>query len=519
MKKKKILVVFLMLLIISIVISNIFSNNYSVKKNDITYDNEMFAYMLEECNGSNCEYKESKTNAWPSMAYIYNPSLSMCIDAKGNSLTGILSYDKNLNVAKLTNTKSSTYCVLYFDKDDEKPVIEDFYVNNSDGYVASKDVSGYVTWEDDDVVEYCINTTNSTSGCSWKSTTGKKVDYTYDIGNGTGEKTLYAFIKDVAGNISDSKSYKLNQDTGRPVITTFTITNTNGYVTSQNVGGSITWNDNDVVEYCINTTNSTSGCSWKSTTGKKVDYTYDIGNGTGEKTLYAFIKDVAGNISDSKNYTVKQDTSKPVIQNFSLDNIDGFTNKTKDTGSITWNDNDVVSYCVTATNNSSSCTWSNVSGKKADFTYDLGSQGEKTLYAFIKDNVGLVSDVKSFKITLDTEGPVVTIVETQGYCESTAWVVSNITDNYSGIKSYTISGKDVYGKDILATKEDTTYSKNLTNYAISLGDLTHVNTQVEVYATDRLGNKSSVVSAYVSLPWGCGVDPWLDPCLFYDWKC
>ncbi len=413
---KKYFKICVIVIFISLIIGYLFLLNKgnNIQKDNITYNDKMFAYMLEECNGSNCEYKESKTKAWPNVGYVYNSSLSMCIDAEGNSLTGILSYDNRLNVAKLTNTKSSTYCVLYFDKDNQKPVIKDFYVNNSDGYVAGKDVSGYVTWEDEDVVSYCISTTNNASSCVWKDATGKRAEFTFDIGNGAGDKTLYAFVKDTANNVSDSKSYK-----------------------------------------------------------------------------------------------VTQDATKPTIKSFSLNNIDGFTNNKQDAGSITWDDNDVTKYCINTINNSSSCTWKDASGKKIDFTYDLGSQGEKTLYAFLKDKGGLISDSKSVKITLDTEGPVVTIVKSQGYESGEITLTLNITDNYSGIKSYTINKQ---GTSNTTSQNVPTYSRSLTNQTLSISVSSTGNHTVEAYAIDRLGNKGPVVTTTANVPESCTCCPsWACP--------
>lgn len=73
-------------------------------------NNDMFAIMLEQSDGT---YKEDKSNTWPTDGYTYNESMSGCIDINGNRLDGVLTYDSTNNIATVDTGKTS-YCYLYF---------------------------------------------------------------------------------------------------------------------------------------------------------------------------------------------------------------------------------------------------------------------------------------------------------------------------------------------------------------------------------------------------------------------
>ena len=62
---KKYFKICVIVIFISLIIGYLFLLNKgnNIQKDNITYNDKMFAYMLEECNGSNCEYKESKSLA------------------------------------------------------------------------------------------------------------------------------------------------------------------------------------------------------------------------------------------------------------------------------------------------------------------------------------------------------------------------------------------------------------------------------------------------------------------------
>jgi phage tail protein X len=108
-------------------------------------------------------------------------------------------------------------------------------------------------------------------------------------------KTLYAFAKDAAGNISPPANASVTitlPDTTAPVISAFTLPTASAIliipvstlVGSDNVG---------IIGWCLAETNSATSCTWSAT--KPTAHTFN--GGSGQRTLYAFAKDAAGNAS------------------------------------------------------------------------------------------------------------------------------------------------------------------------------------------------------------------------------
>lgn len=96
--------------------------------------------------------------------------------------------------------------------DKTKPKVDSFTINsNKSGYNA-KNTTIKVTSSDDSsgVDKVCITTSNDSKTCSWldlSSNTYTNSNYNVPSSDGSGATdTLYAFVKDKAGNISDSKS-------------------------------------------------------------------------------------------------------------------------------------------------------------------------------------------------------------------------------------------------------------------------------------------------------------------------
>jgi hypothetical protein len=229
------------------------------------------------------------------------------------------------------------------------------------------------------VTGYCLSETNNSSGCSWVSTAPANFSF-----SSAGSKTLYAFAKDAAGNISTSASATVTiTDITPPSISAFTIPATSSsltvailtFIATDNVG---------VTGYCLSDTNNSSGCVWSSTV--PVNFIFSA---EGSKTLYAFAKDAAGLISTNASASVTitlPDTTLPSITSFTIPATS--TNLTLAVTTFTATDNRAVTgYCLSETSNSSGCSW--VSSAPANFTFN--TVGSKTLYAFAKDAAGNIS--------------------------------------------------------------------------------------------------------------------------------
>jgi hypothetical protein len=113
-----------------------------------------------------------------------------------------------------------------------------------------------------------------------------------------GDHIDYLCIKatDDALNTSYQLVGQLNTDNTAPIITSFIVPTTLSSLTipisTFTVSGSAT-------NYCLTEVNSSAGCSWSGTV--QTEYIFAT---EGSKTLYAWTKDAAGNISDSSSDSV-----------------------------------------------------------------------------------------------------------------------------------------------------------------------------------------------------------------------
>ena len=139
------------------------------------------------------------------------------------------------------------------------------------------------------VTGYALTESTTSAGASWRTTA--PTSYTFAT---AGTKTLYAWAKDAAGNISTSKSASVTitlTDTTAPTISTFSVPVASSSLTVSPIV--LTATDNTAVaEYALTETATSTGATW--TTTAPTSYTFAT---AGAKTLYAWAKDAAGNIS------------------------------------------------------------------------------------------------------------------------------------------------------------------------------------------------------------------------------
>lgn len=147
------------------------------------------------------------------------------------------------------------------------------------------------------VTGYLITTTGTvplSTDPAWSATAPTSV--TLPPTTLSGACTLYAWAKDNAGNISSSLSASVTIDLAVPTVTAFSLA---PYINSLTVpvkqftaigifGG--------ITGYCLTEVNDSSGCNWSATA--PISYTF---SSIGSKTLYAWAKDAAGNISEPVN--------------------------------------------------------------------------------------------------------------------------------------------------------------------------------------------------------------------------
>ena len=330
----------------SVKLENVNLENNSIIKND----KSNFAIMLGDKDGV---YTESNESVWPSnLKYNYNAERSGCIDSNGNELVNVLNYDSTNQTVNLS-VNSTAYCYLYFDLDGVVPQEFEFYLGGQSNpdYTNNPLVDIYINYNDNDISHYCVTEENSSENCNWNETSSSPVNTTYILSSGDGLKTVYAYTKDLAGNISEQVIDTTNLDTEKPTNNTISINSNATYAQSTSV--TLTLSSVGATEMCISNTNSCT--SWEPYATSK---SWTLTSTDGNKTVYVWYKDNANNITDSVSDSITLDSTGPVIS--TQPSNSSVTVGNNATFKVVTSSSDGVTY-QWQYRSSSSGTWSNAS--------------------------------------------------------------------------------------------------------------------------------------------------------------
>jgi hypothetical protein len=344
-------------------------------------------------------------------------------------------------------------------------------------------VAGYMVKE--------VSAVPSAGDGGWSATA--PTSYTF---GSAGTKTLYAWAKDGAGNVSTTASATTTitlPDTTPPTVS-LTMPATSSSLTvpitvtaTDNAGGS------GVAGYMVKEVSAVPSAGdggWSATA--PTSYTF---GSAGTKTLYAWAKDGAGNVSTTASATTTitlPDTTPPTV---SL-TMPAISSSLTVPITVTATDNPggsgVAGYMVKEVSTVPSAGdggWS----ATAPTSYTFGSAGTKTLYAWAKDGAGNVSTTASATTTItlpDTTPPTVAIT----FPVNGQTVSGTIIIRASASDDIGVIGVQFEIDGVAAAVEDTSapYSISWNTAAVSNG--VHVLTAV---ARDEAGNQA--VSEAVSV--------------------
>src|SRR3989338_4153518 len=270
---------------------------------------------------------------------------------------------------------------------------------------------------------------------SIQTTTSYNSNVSFTLSSGNGNKTIYVWFMDGAGNISQSSSaaITLNQtDTTAPSSPSVSINNGDTLTTSTAVTLTLSATDNvGVTAYYVSENSavpSANASGWKSVTpsvsySAVVPFTLSSGSiGSSIKTVYVWFRDTAGNISASANDSITltiSDSTAPSIPAISINGGASSTTSTVVTLSLSAaDDTGVKGYYVSensAVPSANASGWISVTPSVSysavvPFTLSSGSIGSsiKTVYAWFRDSAGNISVRVSDTITLtisDTTAP------------------------------------------------------------------------------------------------------------------
>ncbi len=210
------------------------------------------------------------------------------------------------------------------------------------------------------------------------------------------ERTYYAWVKDEIGNISKSQQFT-TKVIGNIIfnVTPSTWTNGDVIVTATNVGG-------------MTLQTSTDGSTWQDTSSQKL---------TQNGTVYARIKDYTSETASVKVTNI--DKIAPTISNVEIT-----SNRATVIATDNANGSGIAEYAITEANVKP------VAGFQKSNVFENLAQNT-TYYAWVKDNVGNVSEGRKFTIgsVAKSEGNITFKYEPQGPTNRDVVVTSDTTEN------------------------------------------------------------------------------------------
>lgn len=372
--------------------------------------------------------KNGFTRYWDDISkvpYLYNPTSKIWISyddeqsiaekanyALDNNLGGMMIWalyqDDDSNGYPLMTTVFNTMNGV-IQTDTEAPQIVSF---TSPSSATSSSVNINIeTYDNIGVTGYLIKTndpnTPSTSDSQWKSSKPKKINLTKN-----GELTIYLWVKDNAGNISQHASQQITvkvSDSQAPIITEFSTSNST--IVTEKIDIKITATDNiSVSGYFIkfddSSTPSVNDSGWE-----YIKPLVTVVPEFGERTVYLWVKDVSGNISTPSNFSVnyiENDTESPVINSFTTTEDTVF--RPEIIVEIDASDNVGISHYLIKQNDSSTPESNSSDWKSFKPKYLTLPVGVTTLYLWVKDIEGNISVISSLTVTYldnDNSKPVI----------------------------------------------------------------------------------------------------------------
>jgi hypothetical protein len=331
--------------------------------------------------------------------------------------------------------------------------------------------SGAVQWA-------VVNGTNppATGFPEWKNT----APTSFTLPGADGSKTISAFVRDLAGNVSVASTKVVIVDNVAPAATLSAPAATSTRPISVTVGG--TDNASGVAAYAVvDGTVAPDAASPLWSASPQTGWTLPVNDST--KTISAFVRDLAGNVSPAASAQVILDTTAPGVW---LDAPDHYNSTTPwvSVWDDDWGGSGVTHWAIvqgTSQPAPGSATW--VTSRPSGVTVTAGD-GAKTVSIWARDALGHVSAIDSEVITIDTVAPTVSLGALPARTNNRTINVSmSGSDNASGIAKWAINesgSAPSWGSNLWKNNA-------LTSYTISGSEGTRT---LRAWTRDNAGNVS-----------------------------
>ena len=378
------------------------------------------------------------------------------------------------------------------------------------------------------VTGYFVSETNTTPSAgaftAITATTSYSANVAFTLSAGAGVKTVYAWFKDAADNISTVVSDTvelISSDTNFPLNGTISLAGGATTTSSTSITATITATDNiAVTHYYLSETKTTPTAVnfvdtfTTSSTSVSETVNFTLSGGDGQKIVYAWFKDAADNISDYAYDIITlglPDSTAPASATISLDGGAASTTSYQVSAAITGTDAvGINGYYLSETNSTPSANDfiavvpTTSLSITANFNLSVGD-GTKTVYLWLKDAANNISASANDTIDLtlsatsDDIAPVITsfAAEDGATTETRQVILTFAGTDAVGIAGYYLSetaNAPSSGSFQLITPT-TSLSKRLT-YNLSQGGGEKV---VYLWLEDGQGNISNVSSVRITL--------------------
>lgn len=456
--------------------------------------------------GASYIYQRDTDGAWNEVA-LFHASDMQANDYFGNSvsisnntiLVGAFREDGGPGDPVPDAGAAYLYDIAYLD--DEAPVIDEFAMTSPEPIYNSEITINIESSDNMGVTNWIIKETPDIPDVfnpAWQRE--KPTGYTLTSGYGT--YTLYAWVMDGAGFVSNGASvtFDSEQDLEAPLVTVFDLTSTLP-LTVPEVSFELEGTDNnDVSSWIITEVEiqpDLNDAGWL----PDVPQSYTLTSGYGSYTLYAWARDANNNISYAAPLAVEyRDGEAPVIEYFILTSGSPTVNPGI-TFELSGSDNVAVTgWMVTSSEIPPDAGDSGWLGA-IPAGYTLASYGTYTFYAWARDFEGNVSISASLSVEYDdTEPPVITEFSLEGGSPVTD---PNISIDLHGTDNVAITGWMITESAVPPAAGDSGWNAGAPeSYTLVSG---YGTVSVYAWAKDYNGNVSS--SASVTLEYRDAVAP------------
>lgn len=261
----------------------------------------------------------------------------------------------------------------------------------------------------------------SNDGATWSdySAVGEAAAWNLVTGSGgsetRGARTVYAKVRDLAGNISEAVSQTIGFDDVAPSAGTWAIDGGAAVTNSAEVNLSATTMPGDADSGVTQMRFSNDGNSWSEWETINATKAWNLVTGEGgsalegTKTLYAQARDAAGNISASATDTIEYDGTPPDVSIPDL--APGDDTGISDTDNVT-NLETGLTFTGTADSGGSASLYDGetllgtVTIVEGTWTLDVNlAEGDHSLAAVVVDGFGNQSESGTLSVTVDTTAP------------------------------------------------------------------------------------------------------------------